>query len=309
ITLYAKFTKSKKIGTGSVIVTDVNYGRLPVPVIASSTNGTDNAVIEYKQKNASDTTYTTTKPTKVGEYTVRVTFPETEEYKQLIATCNFSINYLAAPEVPYSIDGKAGEENYYTSAVTIVPPAGYLISDKLDGEYSDKLEIKESTDGLLVYLKKTNTGEKTSGIKVSKIKIDKTAPVILNAASGDTIYGDSAEIIIKDDNLKEILVNGESVEFEDGEATLQLASNNGEEKYEIVCVDIAGNKSEIKVVVAANWMKTRLIPSNEKVKLLKEYSYSLGGGKWKVFGDSTVYSGDTSFYVTSDGEYTFSQAK
>ena len=36
-------------------------------------------------------------------------------------------------------------------------------------------------------------------------------PVIMNVTSGETIYGDNAEIIIEDDNLQQVLVNGNKV--------------------------------------------------------------------------------------------------
>lgn len=308
ITLYAKFTE-KKEGTGSISVADVKYGILPSPVIVSDTNGTGKAVVEYKKKVATDAEYSTTKPVAVGAYVARVIFPETDYYHEVIATCEFTISYLETPKVPYRIVGKTGEQNYYVSDVAIVPAEGYLISDSLDGTYSEKIDIQSSTDGIKVYLMNESTREKTSGIRVPEIKIDKFAPVIENVTNDSIVYGDNIEVIIRDINLNNVLVNGETIEIENGKAILQLASNNGEESYEIICTDIAGNKSEIKLVVSANWMQTRLIPLNEKVKLLKEYSYTLGGGKWKVFGDSTVYAGDTSFYVTSDGEYTFSQEK
>ena len=309
VTLYAKFTKGKKQGTGSVTVADVNYGKSPMPVVASATNGVDNVIIEYKNKSAADTEYTSQKPVAVGEYTVKATFAQTEEYNELVVTSDFVIKYLESPEMPYKLSGSIGEADYYISDVTIAGPEGYLISDTLDGTYKDKLTISESTDSLLVYLIKTDTGEKTSGIKVSQIKIDSLLPQIDIPKNSNTIYGDIAKITVSDENLKEVLVNGEPVDLQNDKVILELASNNGEEKYEIVGRDIAGNRSEAKVIVSANWMKNRVIPLNEKVKLFKEYAYMLGDGQWKVSGDNTTYAGGTSFYVAGDGEYTVSQAK
>ncbi|MGN0151700.1 MAG: InlB B-repeat-containing protein, partial [Wujia sp.] len=299
----------KKEGSGSVAVADIYYGRYPEPVVASSTNGIANVTIEYKKKNASDDTYTYLKPASVGEYTVRATFAETEGYLTVTTTDDFSISYLNAPEMPYNINGTLGENSYYTSAVTIVPATGYLIADSLDGTYRDKLELTKSSDGFYVYLINVSTGEKTSGIKVPEIKIDNDMPVIMNVTSGETIYGDNAEIIIEDDNLQQVLVNGNKVEFENGRAVLQLDSNQGEEEYEIICVDLAGNSSKINIIVAAEWMKSKLIPSGEKIKLYKKYSYTLGGGTWKVSGDNTTYAGNVTFCVNRDGEYLFSNGK
>ena len=131
--------------------------------------------------------------------------------------------------------------------------------------------------------------------------------LVSKAVSGETIYGDEAEIIVKDDILSEVLVNGERVEIKNNQAIPQLASNGGEEKYEIVSTDIAGNQSKIQITVAAEWMKKKIIPSGVKVRLSQECAYTLGSGTWKVSGDGTEYSGGNTFYVRSDGEYSFTK--
>ena len=304
VTLYAKFVE-KKEGTGSISVADVNYGILPSPVIVSETNATDKAVVEYKLKDAADAEYSTTKPAAVGAYVARATFPETDYYYEVIATCEFTISYLETPEVPYRIVGTTGEENYYVSDVAIVPAEGYLISYELDGTYSEKLNIESSTDIFTVYLMNASTGGKTTGIKVSQIKIDKIAPIIENVTTDGIVYTDSIEVTIRDVNLKNVFVNGEAVKIDNGKAILSLSSNNGEETYEIICTDIAGNKSEANIIVSADWMKDKIIPANETVKLVTKYSYTLGGGKWRLAGDNTTYSGGITFNVRSDGNYTF----
>lgn len=307
VTATDDFSILKRNGKGSVTAADLFYGKLPEPVVTSSTNGTTGVTIEYKQKNASDNTYTSVKPEKIGAYTVRAVFPETEGYFGVTATDDFSISYLDAPASPYSSNGTMGTNNYYVSDVTILPAAGYLIADSLDGTYKEKLEVTKSTDAFYVYLKNANTGEKTSGIKVSGINIDSQAPVIQNAVSGETIYGDMAEIIIQDENLSQVSVNGTPVEFTGGKAVLQLYSNQGEEAYELIGVDIAGNRSEMSVVVAADWMRSRVVPFGKAVRLYQKHAYEFGSGSWKVAGDDTTYAGNATFYVNSDGEYSFSQ--
>ena len=294
-------------GTGTVTVETVYYGGTISPVVTSTTNGTDNVSYEYKVKGAADTTYTQTPPTQVGAYTVRTTFAQTDIYNAVTATDDFEITYLKAPEAPYSMSGKQGNNGYYTSKVIITPAEGYLIAESLDGDYRENLTVKESNDKFNIYLKKIATGEKTAAIQVTEIKIDMDAPVILNAGSGEKIYGEQVEIVIKDDNLARVLVNEEEVKIENNMAILQLSSNHGEETYEITCIDVAGNTSKTKVVVAAEWMKKKIIPEGSKIRLSKEYSYQLGGGTWHVEGDDTSYAGDITFYVSSDGEYIFTK--
>lgn len=329
ITLYAKFTKVQqnvseelKAGVGTIRVADIHYGKTPSPVVASSTNGTGQVTIEYKKKGAADSSYTKQKPVQIGTYTARATFPETKEYQEVIATTDFTIRFLDAPASPYEITGTRGEDNYFISAVTILPANGYLIADSLDGSYKKTLEISETLDDFSVYLMKEATGEKTAGIPVNKILIDTEIPVILKVESMQTaydensvgipveneeiIYGENAGIIIQDDNLKQVLVNNEPVIFENGKAVLTLYSNQGEEEYDITGIDIAGNKKNIRIVVAAEWMKTKVVPPDKKVRLYSKYGYNLGNGKWNVTGDNTTYSGNIQFYINSNGQYSFS---
>lgn len=309
VTLYAKFTKNPILpeGTGSITVSNTNYGETVRPVCVSETNGTENVSVTYKMKGADDATYTETVPVKPGDYTARAVFAKTNAYKQVTATCDFSIAYLSAPTNPYTISGTQGKNNYYTTNVTITPADGYLIADALDGTYQKKLEMTKSTDAFSVYLKKTDTGAKTAGIKVSEIKIDKSAPVISGAKNGQTIYGDEAKIVVKDTNLSRVTVNGKKILSAEKSMDILLSSQRGEEKYVIVAQDLAGNKKKLTVTIAAEWTKKKAIPSGEKVKLYKNRSYSFGTKTFKVSNDDTTYAGNTTFYVGSDGDYVFSE--
>lgn len=303
------FSIKKKTGSGTIEVADIYCGGAIRPVVTSDTNGITNVRLEYKVKGAADSTYTTIQPTQLGTYTVRATFAETKEYTVATATDDFTISQMitSTPKRPYELRGTMGENHYYTSNVTIIPAEGYLIAETADGEYKKELTISQSSTGLMIYLQNIETGGITEGIAVTDFLIDQKAPVISNAVSGQTIYSDEAEIIVKDENLAQVLVNGEAVEIKDNQAILKLASNGGEEKYEIVTTDIAGNQSKIQITVAAEWMKKMIIPSGVKVRLSQECAYTLGSGTWKVSGDGTEYSGGNTFYVRSDGEYSFTK--
>ena len=66
-----------------------NTASNPVPV--SSTNGISNVTYKYKVSTAADSTYTATKPTAAGTYTVKATFAATTNYNEVTATANFTI--------------------------------------------------------------------------------------------------------------------------------------------------------------------------------------------------------------------------
>ena len=67
----------------------------------SGNEGSGAVTYKYKKKGAADETYTTEVPTEAGEYTVRATVAETDDYADGTATADFTI---AAPEAPASTD-------------------------------------------------------------------------------------------------------------------------------------------------------------------------------------------------------------
>lgn len=290
-------------GVASVEQGDVNYGTKPDPKAETSTNTEKTAVIEYKEASSDDTAYSQTVPTAVGNYTVRATFAETEAYGEAVATTDFSIRYLETPEPPYTLVGTKGENGYYTSNVVVKPAKGYMISTELNGTYVESLTIQNSQSGTVFYLRNAS-GERTGALRLETIKIKKQTPK-LSLENGKTYYGDSQKLVIQDDYLSQVYVNGVLQNLDGTEFVLQLGSNNGKKKYEITAVDVAGNNKTILVTVAAAWMKTGIIPEGVLVNLETGNGYKLGNGNWKVAGDSTSYSGGTEFYVKKDGSYTF----
>lgn len=290
-------------GVASVEQGDVNYGTKPDPKAETSTNTEKTTVIEYKEASSDDTAYSQTVPTAVGNYTVRATFAETEAYGEAVATTDFSIRYLETPEPPYTLVGTKGENGYYTSNVVVKPAKGYMISTELNGTYVESLTIQNSQSGTVFYLRNAS-GERTGALRLETIKIKKQTPK-LSLENGKTYYGDSQKLVIQDDYLSQVYVNGVLQNLDGTEFVLQLGSNNGKKKYEITAVDVAGNKKTILVTVAAAWMKTGIIPEGVLVNLETGNGYKLGNGNWKVAGDSTSYSGGTEFYVKKDGSYTF----
>ena len=290
-------------GVASVEQGDVNYGTKPDPKAETSTNTEKTAVIEYKEASEEDTAYRQTVPTAVGNYTVRATFAETETYGAAVATKDFSIKYLETPDPPYTLVGTKGENGYYTSNVVVKPAKGYMISTELNGTYVESLTIQNSQSGTVFYLRNAS-GERTGALRLETIKIKKQTPK-LSLENGKTYYGDSQKLVIQDDYLSQVYVNGVLQNLNGTELILQLGSNNGKKKYEITAVDEAGNKKTILVNIAAAWMKTGIIPEGVPVNLETGNGYKLGTGNWKVEGDSTSYSGGTDFYVKKDGSYTF----
>ena len=87
------FTITKANGVGTVTLDGWTYGGTAnEPSPTSETNGTNGVTYEYKVKDAEYTTYTSEKPTNAGSYTIKATFPESDNYKEATATYNFTIS-------------------------------------------------------------------------------------------------------------------------------------------------------------------------------------------------------------------------
>ena len=160
------------------------------PVPTSETNGTNGVTYQYKVKDAKDDTYSTTVPTNVGSYTVKATFPATDNYNEVTATADFVIAQAthhssgsSSSNPTYSVTTPSKSENGGvavssknarkgdTVTVTVTPDAGYQLdkltvtdkngnvlklTDKGDGKYSftmpdGKVEVKA------VFAKKVET--------------------------------------------------------------------------------------------------------------------------------------------------------
>ena len=114
----------------------------------------------------------------VGHKVIKVIFAENYSGEKE-AECE--VTYLTDPNATCTITGgyDAGDGTIWIKSgdkVIITPADGYTISDKLNGEYKDTLEISVDTDPLNIYLQNSN-GQKTGAINTGKkVKVDQTSP-------------------------------------------------------------------------------------------------------------------------------------
>ena len=137
-------------GNASVTMEDWTYGETPRnPVPTSSTNGTANVTYHYKLSTAADNTYTTTKPTNAGTYTVRATFAATANYNQATATANFTINKkkLIVPEQVGTLtytgreQSPTWDDNYNTTYMNV---SGNKATNP--GTYTAQFDLKDTAN-------------------------------------------------------------------------------------------------------------------------------------------------------------------
>ena len=142
--------QTKPGGTGSVTLANWTYGETPsTPVPTSATNGTSNVTYKYKGRGSTTYAESTTQPTIPGTYTITAIFAETEEYAEVMATANFSINkannpttFTAASGLTYgsnsnllsvsntqgtpyyAVGTELSSSNYDSSGSTTIPKSG-----------------------------------------------------------------------------------------------------------------------------------------------------------------------------------------
>ena len=289
-------------GKASVSVTKAYYGGTYDVTASSSTNGSK-ATIKYKSKITGN--YLNGAPTVPGQYVVDATFPANDKYSSVTATCYFSIEYLPAPASPFTLTGKKGSNEFYTSDITVTPAEGYLIASSLDGTYGDSLTISDKSNIRYAYLKKVSTGEMTDGIYITDFKMDKVKPAVNNAIAGKEYFSDNFVFSVSDDNLSSVKVNGKDIEFKGRECEIRLDPDGDTCDYTVEITDAAGNVTTSTFTVSSEWLKDKTIVPNKNLKLRSGQKYKLPKGKWKVkvkdgAVESTEYKGGGEITVSSD---------
>lgn len=74
-----------------ISISNWTYGTMASTPVVFGTVGDGTQTIEYKVRNADDNTYTSGVPTAIGQYTVRVSIEETDNYEAGSATADFEI--------------------------------------------------------------------------------------------------------------------------------------------------------------------------------------------------------------------------
>ena len=311
---------------GSVTITNgisKVYDGEPVVDVEYDHNSTGIAKVEYKAQAADDSAYTTDKPSAVGEYTVRVTVAADDNYTEASDTKDFTIRYLEAPENPYTLSGTEGTNGWYTSDVTITPPAGYTVSSTLAGEYAGSLTISESPTGNVTIYLKNQQGQMTDAITVSEeIKIDQDDPEI--TATGDTanyLQKDRVAITASDvtSGVAKVEVrkdSGEAVDITDSYTNGYFVTENG--TYTFRVTDHAGRtavttleydkldaKTPVVTIDATTGGKTytggtwtnktiTLTPENSTDNLGETtYQYRVDNGAWQGYTSPVVVAANT----------------
>ena len=145
------------------------------------------AVVEYKLKSADDNTYTTTAPIDAGQYTVRVTLPETISYTGVSATQDFTISKATTEITNLVILGKTYDGTAVT-APTFDKNSGasavveYKVKTADDNTYTTTAPINAGQYTVRVTVEESanyTSGSLTQDFTISKATTEITNLVIL----------------------------------------------------------------------------------------------------------------------------------
>lgn len=182
----------------------------------------------------------------------------------------YKVEAIFSPEQP------DGDDDWYSSGVTVTPPDSHAMSIDGGQTWSTEPMILDEYDGDLEYLLRSGKEDDTKGAVARNrkpLKIDTTAPVIRGIEDEKT-YCLETKFQAADKNLKNVTVNGQPVSPEDGFCILSAGKND------IIASDFAGNSIKVSVTVNAghtfgDWNVTK--DATETDKGIKEHTCSVCG--------------------------------
>ena len=168
---------------------------------------------------------------------------------------------------------------------------------------STVVEVLSNNKTYVVYVKAEANGQ-TVYARSCGIVVDTIAPKIVGVEAGKT-YSPGTPFTVEDANLDVVMVN-ETPVTPSSDGTYQVKANGT--NCMIRAKDKAGNEQTCSITVFGEEPEDNTVISKSGTYSLKPgVSYQLTAGKWKVGGDSTVYQGGRSFYVSSSGDYSFTK--
>ncbi len=221
------------------------------------------------------------------------------------------------------LSGTLGDNDWYISDVTIIPPSGYQISETFNGAYGGSIILTESVgEDYTVYLRRSSDGALTNGIVMGAIKIDKDEPTItVIGNTTDYLTGDTVTITALDSTsgVAKVEVKKDNGEFVDITTSYQngySVTENG--TYTFRVTDFAGwtaekelvydNIDSVKPVVtieathggevytSGSWTNqdVTLTPKTKTSNPgITTYQYRVENGAWQDYTSEIVIDADT----------------
>lgn len=227
------------------------------------------------------------------------------------------VKYLNNHDQKIRISTDQGDLYYYLDQSG---PATSLTAAQLDDSALwhnaslQSFEIPIDRDGKYVLYVKVTGGDGTAHYaRTGGLAADTVRPVIVGVQDGGT-YPVGTSFTVEEENLDTVKINeqivtpaadGSYLAVTDGTSTSCVIRAKDKAEHETICSltitgDAQGGGEDPKD-------DTNVISKSGTYHLLPDTAYQLGGGKWKVKGDGTVYQGKRTFYVAAEGDYDFTR--
>lgn len=151
----------------------------------------------------------------------------------------------------YVVKGTMSGTGWYLSDITITPNEGYELAVNVAGtDVREKMEItKDAADGVqCFYILNKKTGEMYRET-IFTYKKDIVEPKINNVKDGNTYTVNAKQIVVEDDNLSSVTVNGTAQQVTNGTSAFTLQAENKNNIFVIVAADRAGHISEKTLIL------------------------------------------------------------
>lgn len=162
-------------------------------------------------------------------------------------TLTVSHEFIETSGNSFIFNGTVGENDFYTSDVTISAGEGFSIAYAQSTDFVKSLTFSDGEYEIFLDAKHDATGTLLEQNQRYAFTIDTKAPVIKGVENGKEYYTDAHELTVSDAYLGAVTINSEPIGMVDD--TLVLSSNQGVEVYEVVAKDMAGNKTSVKITV------------------------------------------------------------
>ena len=254
-----------------------------------SYSGNRSVLVEYKLKTQDDSEYVASDPNSVGDYVVRVTIAGDNNYEEVVATKEFSINPYTINYVLYGGTNSNNNPNTYIS--TDLPLAlydatkdncvfdGWFLNDSFGNEYKIT-QIVSATGNLTLYAKFTENARLTYVLNEDNESYKVTGI--------DDLCG-STQIIIPDkyNNLN----------------VTKIAENAFADQETITSVKIGSNVQVIESFAFKNCTSLTFVDFPDSITEICSYAFFFDDDNNKVgqinsvvFGTNLTTVGDDAFY-------------
>ncbi len=172
-----------------------------------------------------------------------------------------------------------------------------------DGQ-SSPASIEPTKDGnYVLYVKAVGEDNQTAYAWAGGVVVDTVDPKVTGVENGKT-YPEGTVFQVEDDNLESVTIN-EQPAVPEADGSYKVVANGT--SCVIKAKDKAGNSISYSITILEEnpGEETDVISKNGTYSLKSGKEYQLTAGKWKLSGDKSVYQGGSTFYVGSDGNYTF----